>query len=432
MKVNPETRLLFLITGAALLIRLLVGLGYKNRMTPGEPVQKARSEAEYLREPYLELGDSQQYLLLAENLRTRGRFSWNGGPVTFRLPGYPLLLALINNNLIVMTVLQAVLSAMSVLFAGRAGMKVFGPVAGLVGAGLLAIDIPNIAHCGMVMSEPLFVFLVTGALLALSYGREWLCGTMLGMAAMTRPIGVFLFLPVAVFLVWKRVRWQRVAVFLVCFGLLPGCWVVRNWRVWGRPGFSSNGGYNLFYAGAAEVVADKLQVPLAHARVYLVERYQQELEGDNPLELGERLGRIGMRVIVQEPVRFLKVYLRSAGKIIFGTKADDLVLRLVAPELRLARLGALPEVLPVGVRMVIFLLSGLELVLMGGTIFFLFRALLRAQPRSWVWLLLTLGVYFILLAAPLGDGRFRVPAMPFFTALAGAGWSGLLAKRRGG
>ncbi len=421
-----------MITGAALLIRLLVGLGYKNRMTPGEPVQKARSEVEYLREPYLELGDSQQYLLLAENLRARGRFSWNGGPVTFRLPGYPLLLALINNNFIVMAVLQAVFSAISVLFAGRAGMRIFGSVAGLVGAGLLAVDIPNITHCGMVMSEPLFVFLVTGALLALSYSQEWLCGMMLGMAAMTRPVGGFLFLPVAVFLVLKRVRWQRVMLFLVCFGVLPGCWVIRNWWVWGRPGFSSNGGYNLFYAGAAEVVADKLQVPLNYARVFLVERYRQELEDDNPLELGKRLGRIGMRVIVQEPVRFLKIYLRSVGRIMFGTKADDLVLRVVAPELRLARLGALPDVLPVGVRMLIFLLSGLELVLTCGTIFFLFRALLQAQPRSWVWLLLALGVYFVLVAAPLGDGRFRVPAMPFFTALAGAGCSGLLTKCRTG
>jgi hypothetical protein len=425
LKIDAELKWLVIISLAALVIRLGVSARFRNRLTPGEPVSAGKYEVEYLRDPYMELGDSQQYLLLAENLRQHRRFSWDGAPVTFRLPGYPLLIALLGNRVGLLVVVQSLLSALSVLLVGLAAKGVYGRVAGLVSAGLMMIDIPNILHCGMVMSESLFVVLVSGALVALVFRREWLGGLFLGMAALTRPIAIFTFVPVALFLSVRSGRsWFRVIVFLVGFGLLPGAWVLRNYRLFHRFGFSSNGGYNIFYAGAAELVAAEMGVGLDSARAVLVQRYQAELSGNNPLMVSERMARTGLGIIMREPVRFARIYLQSVLRIVFGIKADDLVLRMTEPGVRLARVG---EVWAGGDgsagmrRRVIFILSAVELLSLMLAIGLAVLAFFWKDKRAWWWLLAVMALYFVLLAAPLSDGRFRVPAVVFIYVLAGGG-----------
>lgn len=148
----------------ALLLRLVVAGMYRNRLSPGEVVKQPASEAEYLHKAYIEIGDSQQYQELAKNLRQKLFFSWDGKtPVTFRTPGYPIFLALIDNNPVLLFVLQSLFGALTVFFIFLIGAAWLGRRAGIVAAVLMALDLPAIAHTGMVMSETLFVFLLTVA-----------------------------------------------------------------------------------------------------------------------------------------------------------------------------------------------------------------------------------------------------------------------------
>lgn len=362
----------------------------------------------------MELGDSQQYQLLAENLRTQGRFTWNETPVTFRLPGYPLLLALLGNNVFGMVVVQSLLSAVTILLIGLVGFRLFGQTAGLLAATLFAVDVNSILHAGLVMSESLFIFLVVLALFLFIVNQEGASGFVLGMAAMVRPIGLPAFLPFAVVLMKKR-RWHKLGSFLILFVLLPGIWILRNYRLFHRIGWTSNGGYNLFYAGAASVIAEKEHIPIDSARAVLVWEYETEFKGDNPLVISNRMRKIAFRIIAQHPFLFARIYFLGLLRIIFGVKSDDIMMRITTPGMRLAQMNR--TITGEGVsgwsKAIAITLAIWELVVNAGVLILSFLSL-RCSPRRWwrVFLLLT-GSYFIFAASPLADGRLRLPAMPF-------------------
>ncbi|MBM3315206.1 hypothetical protein FJY71_05110, partial [candidate division WOR-3 bacterium] len=188
---------LWVIVVVALGLRL-VGAGLiRQRMSPGEPVAVPKAEVEYLRSPYMELGDSQQYLLLAESLMESGAFGWGAGPVTFRLPGYPTLLAMLGNRIWLVMVVQAVLGALTVLMVGILGFRIAGRAGGLVAAGLLCVDVGSVLHSGLVMSEVLFVFLVVLAVYLFLERTSWGAGLALAAAALTRPIALLAFVSLA-------------------------------------------------------------------------------------------------------------------------------------------------------------------------------------------------------------------------------------------
>jgi 4-amino-4-deoxy-L-arabinose transferase-like glycosyltransferase len=406
----------------ALLLRLVVAGIYRNRLSPGEIVKQPASESEYLRRAYIEIGDSQQYLELAKNLRQKLFFSWDGKtPVTFRTPGYPIFLALIDNNPVLLFVLQALFGALTVFFIFLIGAAWFGRRAGIVAAVLMALDLPAIAHTGMVMSETLFVFLLTVAcwLFTVAWRKPapvWggLSGAVLGIAALTRPIALFAWVPFLVVLA-LRGRWKHGLLFFLGFVVMCGGWVVRNYRHYQRLGFSSIGGYNLLFYNAAALVADRAQIPFQEAREKLERDYAQNLTTDNPLELAGQLGRVATRLISSDPLRYAKVYLRGLLQIIVGVKSDEIVFRVRGSDLRLANFKDILRAhsLPLMTRLVAVLLAIIELLMTFGAVLGATVGLIKRRDLPVLfWALL--GWYFLLAAAPLPDGRFKIPALPFF------------------
>lgn len=413
---------LWVIVALALGVRLVVGGLTRTRMSPGETVMIPKSEAEYLRSPYMELGDSQQYLLLAENLMKNGAFGWGAGPVTFRLPGYPTLLALLRNQVWLLIVVQAVFGALVVLMTGEVGRRLGGDTGGLLAAGLMALDVGSVLHAGLVMSESLFTLLLVLAVYTFLNRSSWAAGLALGAAAMTRPIALPAFLPMALVLLARRQR-EQLILFLVAFAVLPGVWLVRNWRSFGVVGFTSNGGFNTFYAAAGALVADREGIPIDSAREQLADEYSAELQGDNPLRVGAAMSRAGLEVIGRDVGRFAVVYCRGVVRILFGIKADDLVLRIVRPDMRLSLAsetlrsgntdGSVRRLAMAG--LIVFELLLTVLVLVAAVI-----GTVRQRHELDVWMLLGMAVFFVLMASPLTDGRFRLPAMPL-AAMVGAG-----------
>jgi len=156
---------------------------------------------------------------------------------------------------------QALLDALTVLLVYVLAREFGGARCGLVAAAGYALNFYVIQQTGQFMTETLFIFLQTAALVALCVGLRlesraalaWGAGgLLLGLATLTRP--VILFFPlwvVAWLLVQKRHEWRRWAIpaaaFLVVFALTLVPWSVRNGIRMGKPVIVSTVGGQTFY-----------------------------------------------------------------------------------------------------------------------------------------------------------------------------------------
>jgi 4-amino-4-deoxy-L-arabinose transferase-like glycosyltransferase len=173
-------------------------------------------------------------------------------PTAFRPPGYPFFLAGVYDlfgvaesprpeRLPVARYAQAVIGTVIVALIGLLARQLWDRRVALVALGLGAVYVPLILIGGALMSEPLFVALMLGALAAVVHCRRsrhrwrWLLltGVLAGLASLTRANGLILLLPLA-FAVWDlRPRWSLRALAppaaLVVVALLTvSPWTIRN------------------------------------------------------------------------------------------------------------------------------------------------------------------------------------------------------------
>lgn len=442
-----DTTVLWAIVLAACVIRLFVSDGMKGHRYAVLGAGPPKSEVECLKQGEINLGDSQQYELLGASIR-HGHYGWDDKPNTFRTPGYPLLIALVNDKLAPLLVAQALLGALTVLFVGLTGQRLFEPRVGLVAAALTALDVPAALYSGLVMSETLFAFCVLLATWLFVSG-EWpaanreqgrshtklllaASGLALGFAALVRPVALLAFVPFAAILAARR-HWRALALMLGLFVVLPGLWTARNYVRYRQLSLTSNGGYNLFYANAAALVAEERGIAWDSARTLMARGFAAELPGDNPLVVAGRLSREALRIIGHDPIRYSRLVLRRTVWVIAGVKADDLILRMrethVSPaqgrEVRQRQYGV------PGVRLAALALSGFELLATLGMFLLAWVAVFLRPSRGTKVMLLVLALYFILAASPFTDGRFRVPAMPFIYLTAASLFRRRAVARRG-
>ena len=193
--------------------------------------------------------DSATYLVPAANIANHGEFSSSpAAPFTaetFRTPGYPFFLSLFFRDGVprVGAVLwvQVFLGALSAAVLFAAGVRLWGRTAPALWAGLcLAVDFVTVLYGAFVLTETLFLLFLLLAFWALAGSLErprplllTAAGLGLGLAALVRPVGFFLFLAVAPVLAvsWRRrgVPWRRpLLLFLAASFALTGGWMVRN------------------------------------------------------------------------------------------------------------------------------------------------------------------------------------------------------------
>ena len=136
-------------------------------------------------------------------------------------------------------VANALFGAIAAGLLGLLAAALLSPLVGLVAAGLYAVYPPPAILGTALLSEPLFVALMLGALLAglrargainaAPGGWGWVvgAGVLVGLAALTRPNGILLVLPLALALR----SWRRTAVLagVAALTILP--WTIRNHAV---------------------------------------------------------------------------------------------------------------------------------------------------------------------------------------------------------
>jgi 4-amino-4-deoxy-L-arabinose transferase-like glycosyltransferase len=166
-------------------------------------------------------------------------------PTAFRPPGYPVFLAGVHvagdplpvERWTRARVANALLGTLAVALVGLIALRFWSRRVALAAMAVLAVDLPLILVGGSLMSETLFVVLVLGAVLAALQSRTaprplaWAsgAGVLIGLAALTRPTGLVLAIPLCV-AVARRSPWRPSAALalVVAIALTIAPWTVRN------------------------------------------------------------------------------------------------------------------------------------------------------------------------------------------------------------
>jgi 4-amino-4-deoxy-L-arabinose transferase-like glycosyltransferase len=167
------------------------------------------------------------------------------GASAFRPPLYPAFLAGVfavsGDSLTAARLAQAVLGTLGVALIGLVAWQLWGRRAGIVAAGLAAVLPTLVVLDGTLMSEVLFLPLMTGAVAAVLQVRRggrplpWsaAAGAVGALAVLARPNGSLLLAGLAIAVpIGFRGRWRAAATEISCLVLIAGAviapWVLRD------------------------------------------------------------------------------------------------------------------------------------------------------------------------------------------------------------
>ncbi|MFZ5553065.1 MAG: ArnT family glycosyltransferase, partial [Bacteroidota bacterium] len=283
------------------------------------------------------LADSAGYIQIAENIAEGNPYSMSTEspyyPDVFRTPVLPVLFLLCGRKLVIFILLQIAVSLLCVYFTWKLA-QLITPVfwvsclAGLV----VAIDIPSVVFSCLVMAETFFTLFVLAAFYFMLKAPEekttkyfLISSFLFGMAALTRPIGIFLplfFLPVVIFILKKQEKsFLRGAVsFLFPWSVLCGGWMIRNYFLFGSFFFSHISSFNLVYFTAGTIRSQTEGITLNEARMQLFEEAAEKMEVspyENPDLFWSNIRDISLMEISKHPGLFVSHAAKANFRLFF-------------------------------------------------------------------------------------------------------------------
>lgn len=253
----------------------------------------------YLRDAELFINpDARHYVLLGRNFWDRGAYSRMNRPPyaadVMRTPVYPVVAGgldkLAGGPWGVYAFQAACRMLLAVAVCGL-GCAVFGRATSVLAGVLVAAD-PALATLDFEsMSEPLFNLLASVAILIWLRGvaqpaggdrpgrRAIVVGGLLGLAALTRPAGMYLPLVLGLFQAVLSVAERNVRSLVWAVGLVVASalciapWVARNNAVAGVPRLTTADSINLVYFAGAGAYAVEHQVSLTEAQEMIRQEY---------------------------------------------------------------------------------------------------------------------------------------------------------------
>ncbi|MFZ5447748.1 MAG: glycosyltransferase family 39 protein [Thermodesulfobacteriota bacterium] len=450
-------------------------------------------------------GDSKDYLQLAQNLlyyQSFGRAEISPKaiqkpvvrprdegerasliPETFRTPVYPAFLTVVygvSGSPVVAVTVQSLISLLTVWLIILLMARLFRSSAAWLAGLLAALDPLSLTYTHQLMTESLFLcFMVLGVYVFLTLmitdgqGKSSLAwpvlgGLALGLAALTRPVGIYfpLFLlglwMVGVFLgVWQKLRDRTVragiepgspvirrfgaaskaVIIFVAVSFLPlALWSVRNHHHYNRFIVSTCADHNLLVTITAHMVA-KIRNPEGNISSWQIfEEIEQQLEAQmasqgfkNPTEpeKADYFRTWSLQVIKSQPMLFLQYYFKGMVILFIPDVAGFFELFGFTQEGK----GALGAVFRQGLQaaltryfgehwpfwvaaalpLIIFELGVYGLAVIG------IAALWRSRDFYLLFILLAIIGYWLALAAIGAAPRYRAPVMPFLDLLAAWG-----------
>jgi 4-amino-4-deoxy-L-arabinose transferase-like glycosyltransferase len=204
--------------------------------------------------------DSAIYASVAEQLYEHQRFALPGSASPYDWsPGAPLFYASIyyvtgGVHPGAVRLVVALLGALTIVLVYLIGRRLGGPLAGLVGAGLLALYPTIIFFTGKLLSEPLATLTLAGTVLSFMWasdkGRAWwawaIPGVLLGLTAFARPEYLAFVIVFALLALWRG-GLVPALVLAAAFALPVAPWAAHVSSVEGRfVPISTGGGKALF------------------------------------------------------------------------------------------------------------------------------------------------------------------------------------------
>ena len=376
--------------------------------------------------------DGREYAAIAGNLRA-AYFDPVSPDFTmglFRTPGYPAFLAgalrVSGGSLDFVIGLQIIIGAVGVGLTMRLAGRQLGPGTGAIAGLMLALDPASVLYSCFVQPDTLFTTLiVAGALIwvrSIESETLWAAGTsglVLGLAALTRPIGIFFPLVLPLTLIARPGDRRRLAL-AGCFlsgAFIPiGGWMAKNQILTGSPMFSILGDSALLHYRAAGALAEDEGIPIEEARDRVWKQFwSNNSPGASAVELSLQQRRLAFRILSEHKWGAVKMMGRAAVRMAAGTGLTAL-----------SRLRGEKNPEPTA-SMATRAIEGLQLLLMLMVYVAIARGsiLLLGQRRFFeLALLLGAAAYFVAMSAgPEANTRFRLPAAPFLAILASHGLS---------
>src|SRR5882724_8977671 len=389
--------------------------------------------------------DSPGYIRPAANLLAGNGFTdAQGHPDTFRTPGYPLIILPFlwaHLDLKYLVLFQHLLRVVIIVATAAFAFQLSRRQALLVGI-LLSIDLPFLRSANNVMTEIVFTLLLGIPLKLLwtesikSSQRMIHCvaaGLICGATVLVRPVSIFLFVPVAIYLLLvRRSRgWLAAFAFSAAFLCLPLAWAARNEIRAGYFGISSISGYSILQYRAAGVLAindpgdfyanlDKRQIELEAQACQELQR----LRGTDCAQMSDPAksayyAQFGRRIVARHPLAYIKLALRGFGMMMLTGSPASL------SGITGLTFGVAAKIL------LLYTVPCLGLALWGLKEFW-------SRNRGFFWLAALIIGYFVAVSSGAETfARFRIPILPLYRILIAHGldsaWqrirSGLFSKR---
>ncbi len=398
--------------------------------------------------------DAGHYLDMARALLLRNGFiKIDGAPMLYRLPGYPACLWFIERfisdipqtMLFVQTLLSALIPIQVFLCAYRLlhhrGAAFAAAVISIFHLGL------NI-YAGMFMTETIFciVFLCFMALaLDQRTYHRWsfltLTALLWGLLMLIRPLDLMTLVVFAYALF--RLKFLRFVWGMLVTALLPGLWMMRNYKLTGALVLHTLTGPHLINHGAVpvEMLAQNIDHSTAQERVY--SKISQDLLPElalaqtekNEITMNRVMIDVGTELLATYPLQTLQLCIKNMTKTVIGLYSSELLLMHTTGDLPPYNHDSLmtrasrylnPPNASAWLRGVIWVEIVFHLMLLIGVIGFFLRHLrelynrvMSHDHRALNYLLIALlSGALIALSCLCGYARFRLPVELFWIMLA--------------
>lgn len=402
--------------------------------------------------------DSAGYDQLAMNLVAGNGFSQQSIapyiPDTFRTPVYPFFLSVIywvfGHRPYVAILFQIVIGVLTCMVTLLLERQILGENGSGYSGWMLAAYPTSIVFDNTLLSESLFtcllalsIFYYVSLVEKTRLKDAFACGILLGLATLCRPIAVYLgvvligYLALGRIIHRLRIEWRRLLVLCVClfagFGAIVYPWMERNRAITGVREISS------FYGNASAWVG-----PLALVRSNrsgrsvgtewsdILQEYKtitDRSEGSKTIEQRNFRNRAIQEILDAQPP-YWKLLAWGMSVTLFSPQTF-MTSRMLGIESG-DHIDARRSFSTIGLWKFLSSIYSkkriYEMIYLG--FFIVFSLILYLSSlycvlnhyRQWTVIVLCLMVcYFIFLAGAIGEGRFRVPAMPFFAVLSSWG-----------
>lgn len=397
-------------------------------------------------------GDSFEYVALAETMLSDGRFAFSptAVPETFRTPAYPLFIAgilAVTNNVIFLPIAQFILVALSAALIFLIGTRFYSRGIGLAAAILYAIDPSVYINASVSVTDTPFVFVLLLGIYVLcmperlSNWRVFSGGVLMGILALTRPIGLYIFPIIILWLLWeRRENWRQAlkiaGIFFAGVFLIVAPWMARNYADFGHASVSSIGVYNFLFYNIIEFENQRTGVSKEILHSDILKQIGATATDDfRSLAFTSKVEEVASRYFLARPFEYAGFHLLSVVPFYIGSSIDagtysmygrGALIGTLSPDINVsslilhgkygAALAALTANMPVLFERFIWL------ILCIGTLVTAVVATYRNKPnRGIIVLFFALIVAFGMLTGPVSYPRYRLPAEPFIFILGVAG-----------